>query len=152
LGYILLRNPEAGGFSGSELWVRAAACAGGFALLWLLSPLMAFAFNDSWSSPSLVSQAVAVVLLILAGAGISFLAFELDYLLGLVHSVSFVALCTVMRLIAGLSAVPGMGRPEGATPPAPQVFGLHDLTPSWSWAQSGGWATGLVSWMDLLSS
>lgn len=130
IGYWLLRDPEAGGFGGQELWLRVVVCAAGFALLWGFSPLMAFAFNEAVAQPSMLSQSVALVLIMLAGGGISLLTFDLDYLMGLVHAVTYVAFCLIMRLIAGLPAIAGLGGVGGGgpgggrpTPAEPKVFG-----------------------------
>lgn len=130
VGYIVLRNPEAGGFGGQELWLRVAVVAIGFAALWGFAPLAAFAFADSVGKPSFLSQSVAMVVLMLAGAGISMLALDLDYLYGIVHSVSYAVLCILMRMLAGLSAIPGFDGTERVAPVAPRVFG---------WATPDGW-------------
>jgi hypothetical protein len=132
----LLRDPEAGGFGGQELWLRVAVCAAGFALLWGFSPLMAFAFNEPVAQPSMLSQSVALALIMLAGGGISLLTFDLDYLMGLVHAVTYVAFCLIMRLIAGLPAIAGLGGASGdggggrPTTNAPPVFGQLFGTPT----------------------
>jgi len=152
VGYILLRDPEAGGFRGLEFWVRTAACAAGFAVLWAMSPLMAFAFKEPVANPTLLSQSVALAFLILAGGGLSLLAFEFDYLMGIVHSVSFLALCVVMRLIAGLSAVPGLGSQERTAPPTPQIFGAVEQNGTIPLAESAGWLVYLEPWMAMLQS
>ncbi|MBL8856443.1 MAG: hypothetical protein JNK57_20945 [Planctomycetaceae bacterium] len=123
VGYIVLRNPEAPGFGGQELWLRIAIVALGFAILWSLSPIAAFAFADPIEKPSFLSQSVAMVAMVLAGAGISLLALELDYLLGLVHATAYATICIVMRMLAGLPAIPGLDVSVRAAPEAPVEFG-----------------------------
>lgn len=123
VGYLVLRNPESVGFGGQELWVRVAVVALGFALLWGMSPLAAFAFADPIEKPSFLSQSIAMVILVTAGAGISLLALELDYLFGIVHATSYAVLCLVMRMLAGLAAIPGLGGSERAAPVQPKIFG-----------------------------
>ncbi|MBL8890141.1 MAG: hypothetical protein JNL67_09190 [Planctomycetaceae bacterium] len=130
VGYIVLRNPEAGGFGGQELWLRIAVVALGFTILWVLSPLMAFAFADPVDKPSFMSQSVAVVILVLAGAGISLLSLEFDYLMGIVQATCYVMLCIVMRLLAGLAAIPGLNESQKASPVEAPVFGA--VGPEWS--------------------
>jgi hypothetical protein len=137
VGYIVLRNPEAGGFGGRELWLRIALVAMGFALLWGMSPIAAFAFADPIAKPSLLSQSVAMVILVLAGAGISLLALELDYLFGLVHAGAYAVLCIIMRMLAGLSAIPGLDGTLRATPDQPPVFGF---------VATENWVPLLVGW------
>ncbi len=110
VGYILLRNPESAFYSGRELWVRVAACAAGFAILWIMSPLSSFAFSESLMNPSMLSQSIAILFILLAGAGVSLLAFDFDYLFGVAHSVGYIVLCGVMRVLANLPFVPGLGQ------------------------------------------
>lgn len=124
VGYIVLRNPEAAGFGGQELWLRVAVVALGFTLLWILSPVMAYAFADPVDKPSYLSQSVALVILVLAGAGISLLSLEFDYLTGIVQATCYVVLCIVMRLIAGLSAISGFNQNQRAAPVEAPVFGF----------------------------
>lgn len=124
VGYIVLRNPEAGGFGGQELWLRVAVVAFGFTLLWILAPVMAFAFADPVDKPSFLSQSVALVILVLAGAGISLLSLEFDYLMGIVQATCYAVLCIIMRLLAGLPAIPGLNENQSAAPDEAPVFGL----------------------------
>ncbi len=161
IGYWLLRDPEAGGFGGQELWLRVAVCAAGFALLWGFSPLMAFAFNEPVAQPSMLSQSVALALIMLAGGGISLLTFDLDYLMGLVHAVTYVAFCLIMRLIAGLPAIAGLGGASGGgsgggrpTPAEPPVFGQVWGPPVDETIQvaSVAWTSGLGPMIDLVGT
>lgn len=127
LGYALLRDREAGGYVGSELWTRVAICGLGFTLLWLLSPIMIYAFGEKFESPGAISQAVAIAGLIFAGGAIAMLAFDFEYLMGLVHAGFYLVPCILMRLLAGLDAVPGLSSVSGPESPAEQGipnFGL----------------------------
>lgn len=127
LGYVLFRDRETGGFDGKDLWVRVAICAAIFSVLWIFSPLLAFAFNESVSAPNTLSQAIAISALMLIGGVASMLIFEFDYLIGLVHAGVYVLPCIVMRLLAGLSAIPGLE--SYASPVAPNsIEGFQQIT------------------------
>lgn len=138
VGYILLRNPESPGFGGQELWIRVLACSLGFATLWVFSPLAVYTFNESLAKPSMLSQSMALAALIFGGGAISLLAFDFDYLYGIVHAATYVVLCAIMRLIAALPAIPGMNS-GGETPDiSPEVFGaLEKLGVQNLFAQAG---------------
>lgn len=126
LGYALLRDQEAGSYVGSELWTRVVICALGFAFLWVLSPIMVYAFADTMDNPGAVGQGVAIAGLIFAGGGISLLCFDFEYLMGLVHAGVYVVPCILMRMLAGLEAIPGLNSLSSpdAVPDAAPNFGL----------------------------
>lgn len=126
LGYALFRDPEVGSFSGSELWGRVAICGALFSLTWVLSPIMAFAFTNDIMTPGALSQGVALIGLLFAGGAVSMLTFDLDYLMGVVHAGIYLIPCILMRLLAGLDAIPGLSTfGDGATPTNEKpVFGM----------------------------
>jgi len=108
LSYQLLYNREGAAFSGGELYARVAATGGGLSVLWILSPLMAYAFKEDMMSPGTLSQSISLGGVILAGAAIAMLAFEFDYTLSLLVSGCYLVGCILMRLLAGLTVIPGM--------------------------------------------
>lgn len=127
LGYALLRDREAGAYSGGELWVRVLICALGWAFLWVLSPIMIYAFAESLENPGGISQGIALAGLIFAGGAISMLTFDFEYLMGLVHAGFYLVPCILMRLLAGLDAVPGLSsfsQPSGPVQDSLPNFGL----------------------------
>lgn len=127
LGYALLRDREAGAYSGGELWVRVLICALGWAFLWVLSPIMIYAFAESFENPGGISQGIALAGLIFAGGAISMLTLDFEYLMGLVHAGFYLVLCILMRLLAGLDAVPGLSsfaEPSGPAQDSIPNFGL----------------------------
>ncbi len=126
LGYALFRDPEAGGFSGAELIGRVAICGVLFSLTWVLSPMMAYAFNDDVMTPGALSQGVALMGLLFAAGAVSMLTFDLDYLMGVVHGGIYLAPCILMRLLAGLDAIPGLSTLGNGAAPANDkpVFGM----------------------------
>lgn len=117
LSYQLLYNRESVPFTGGELFGRVAAVAGGLSLLWVLSPLMAYAFKENMASPGTLSQSISLAGLILAGAGIAVLAFDFDYIVCLLVSGCYLVSCILMRLLAGLTVIPGM---KAAPVPKPE--------------------------------
>ena len=125
LGYALLRDREAGGYTGSELIVRTLVCAASFSFLWVLSPIMIYAFAEKMESPGAISQAIALAGLVAAGGAVSMLAFDFDYLMGLVHAGFYVVPCILMRLLAGLEAIPGLG--NFSTPAVPAEEGIPNF-------------------------
>ncbi len=87
---------------------------------------MVYAFADTMDNPGAVGQGVAIAGLIFAGGGISLLCFDFEYLMGLVHAGVYVVPCILMRMLAGLEAIPGLNSlsSPGAVPDAPPNFGL----------------------------
>jgi len=125
VGYAVLRNPESPGLVGRELWVRLALGSLGFTVLWLCSPLAAYAFGHPIQTPGLLSQSLAIAAILLLGGAVSLLCFEFDYLMGVVHASSYVVLCLAMRWLAGLPPLPGM-KSNGTDPAPQQRFGLWE--------------------------
>ena len=127
-GYSFLRDQDLGVFRGQELWIRIAGCALIYALLWLLVPLMNYAFVDLGQTGAFVALGIMLV----AGAGVASLAFDLDYLVGLMHAGLYLSCCLVCRLLTGAGTIPNSG--SGASgrgtrdrPPAEQASELMDV-------------------------
>lgn len=100
--YTFLRNQEAAAFAGQDLWVRIGICSGVYAALWLLMPLMEYAFPDN-----AIGVIIALLGMIAAGGAIGMLVLELDYLFGILHYGMYLGTCLVGRLIIGLKVLPG---------------------------------------------
>lgn len=101
-GYTFLRDQELGSFLGQDLWLRVIGCAGVYALLWLLIPLMNYAFVDMGKTGAFV----AIGIMLASGAGVAMLAFDFDYLIGLLHCGMYLACALLCRFIAGLDTIP----------------------------------------------
>jgi hypothetical protein len=103
VAYHLLRDQELGSFVTSELRNRVLICSAIYALLWFAMPLARIAFNDTYG---LDTGLAALVPMLGLGAATGMLAFDLDYLLGLVHYGMYLGICLIGREIAGLHALP----------------------------------------------
>lgn len=102
-GYTFLRDQELGSFLGKELWMRVVGCALIYALLWLLVPLMNYAFVDLGQTGAFV----AIGIILAVGSGVSVLCFDFDYLVGMLHCGMYLACCLLCRFLAGIGTVPG---------------------------------------------
>ena len=100
--YTFLRNQEAAPFMGQDLWGRLGICAAVYSALWLLMPLMAYAFPGNQ-----IGAIIALVAMIAAGGAIGMLVLEFDYLIGILHYGMFLGTCLIGRLIVGLDVLPG---------------------------------------------
>lgn len=106
-GYTFLRDQELGSFLGRDLWLRVIGCASVYALLWLLIPLMNYAFVDMGKTGAFV----AIGIMLASGAGVGMLAFDFDYLVGLLHCGMYVACSLLCRFTAGLDTIPAPPTP-----------------------------------------
>ena len=101
-GYTFLRNQDAAPFYGQDLWSRLGICAVVYAALWLLMPVMAYAFPGNQ-----VGAIVALVGMISAGGAIGMLVLQFDFFFGILHYGMFLGICLIGRLIVGLKVLPG---------------------------------------------
>ena len=104
VAYTFLRNQDAEGFKGQDLWSRLGICAAVYAVLWILMPIMSYAFPGTNNS---IGSIVGIVGMIAAGGGISMLTLDFDYIFGVVHYGMYLGICLVARLISGLEVLPG---------------------------------------------
>ncbi len=111
-GYTFLRDQERGVFEGRDLYVRVGICAVLYALLWIAMPLSGYAFNGY----GLVAWATAFAVMFALGAAICMYSFELDYLIGILHFGMYMVCCVIMRLAAGVGALPGTFGDTSTTP------------------------------------
>lgn len=101
-GYSFLRDQELGSFLGKDLWLRILGVSALYAILWLLIPIMNYAFVDMGKTGAFV----AIGIILASGAAASMLAFEFDYLIGLLHCGMYLACSLLCRFIAGLETIP----------------------------------------------
>jgi hypothetical protein len=106
-GYTFLRDQELGVFVTKELWIRVVACGAIYALLWFLIPVMNYGFVDLGKTGAFV----AIGIMLAAGAAVGMLAFDFDYLVGLLHCGMYMACCLLCRFIAGLDTIPAPTEP-----------------------------------------
>ena len=123
-GYTFLRDQELGPFLGKDLWMRVIGCASVYALLWLLVPLMNYAFVDMGKTGAFV----AIGIMLAAGAGVGMLAFDFDYLIGLLHCGMYLACSLLCRFTAGLDTIPAPVLPARPST-EPQVNAMLESIP-----------------------
>ena len=102
VAYLMLRDQELGTFVNRELWNRVLLCSGIYALLWAGFWLGSYAFPGN----NLGAWVVSLVPMLGIGAACGMLAFDFDYLFGLVHYGMYVAVCLIGRLLAGVGVLP----------------------------------------------
>jgi fatty acid desaturase len=110
-GYTFLRDDELEGYQGTNLVVRSVICGLVYALAWGVYMFVGGQmFGDALASGLEIYQ-----MGILAGIalGIStlgaYVAFDLEPLTGFFHAAMYFGVTVLLRLVAGLPAVPGLG-------------------------------------------
>lgn len=99
-GYSFLRDSELEPFRGNELWIRVGGCAAAYAALW-----GAYAYLQSQlfaPDPEIWQVLVLGAGAALAGGFAAFAAFDLDYLLGMVHYGLYLVVTVLLGYLAGL--------------------------------------------------
>ena len=110
-GYSFLRDAELEGYNGTSLVVRSVACGLVYALLWLVFIFLGERFfGDAFSKGLEIWQMVVLVVPIFAaGTLAAYAAFDLDPGSAFFHCAMYFAVTVLLRLIAGLAAIPGLG-------------------------------------------
>ena len=111
VAYTFLRNQEAASLAGQDLWTRLGICSLVYGALWLLMPVMAYAFPGNQ-----IGAIIALVGMIAAGGAIGMLMLEFDYLFGVLHYGMYLGVCLIGRLVAGLDVLPGFGEAPNTGP------------------------------------
>ena len=97
-GYFFLRNDELEVFEGKELWIRAAACSVGYAVLWGVY----WYLRVQTGMPQDVYQWVFVApVFIAAGGGLALAAFDLEYSSGSLHYCFYLIVTMLLRAAIG---------------------------------------------------
>lgn len=103
-GYAFLRNQDLDSYHGVELWARVGVTSLLFFALWGLFPIVAYALNsDTFTMPIALGSIVGMLV---AGGAIAMVAYDHDYLMGLVHFGLYLLVCLTLRAIAALSFIP----------------------------------------------
>jgi hypothetical protein len=111
-GYTFLRDDELESYQGIGLAIRSIACGLVYALLW---GVYMFVGAQFWGSEAIskgleIWQLVALVIPVLAiGTGAAYVAFDLEPGSGFFHAAMYFATTVVLRLVAGMSVLPGFG-------------------------------------------
>jgi hypothetical protein len=111
-GYTFLRDPELEGYQGLALVIRSAACGLTYALLW---GVYVFVGAQLWGADAFtkgmeIYQLVVMVAAVLGiGAFAAYVSLDLDWGSAFFHAAMYFAITALLRLVAGLSALPGLG-------------------------------------------
>jgi hypothetical protein len=110
-GYTFLRDPELEGYQGTGIVIRSLACGLVYALLWGVFVFLGNRFfGDQFTKGLEIWQMVVLLIPIFAGGILAaYAAFDLDPGSAFFHCAMYFAVTVVLRLLAGLSAVPGLG-------------------------------------------
>lgn len=111
-GYTFLRDDELEGYSGPNLWLRSLACGLVYALLWYVYTFI----GGIWFGPDAFAKGLEIwQMMVLAvpigamGTMAAYVAFDLDPGSGFFHWALYFAVTVMLRLVIGLSAIPGLG-------------------------------------------
>lgn len=108
VAYAFLRDQELEPFRGSALWVRLGICASLYALSWMAFYIAFYAFNNSWENLTWISAVVGMLAL---GAAVGMLAWDFDYMTGILHYGMYFGCCLLARWLAGVGVLPGSKLP-----------------------------------------
>jgi len=111
-GYTFLRDDELEAYQGMELAIRSVGCGLVYALLW---GVYMFVGGQLWGADAFTKgleiwQMFALVIPLLAvGAGAAYVALDLEPGSGFFHVAMYFATTVILRLVAGMSVLPGIG-------------------------------------------
>lgn len=109
-GYPFLRDQELEAYAGRALWVRSIACGLGFAAAWGVYAYLAYVMSGGWPIGDLTILKVvfATAVAIGIGAFASMASLDLDLAVGGVHFAFYFLVTIGLRVILGLTALPGL--------------------------------------------
>jgi hypothetical protein len=111
-GYPFLRDQELEGYQGTDLIIRSVACGLVYALLW---GLYMFVGEQLWGADAMSGGMEIYQLVVMAAAvlGIgtfaAYVSLDLEPFSAFFHAAMYFAVTVVLRLVAGLTALPGLG-------------------------------------------
>ncbi len=111
-GYTFLRDDELEGYTGPNLWLRSLACGLVYALLW---GIYLFIGSQWFGSDALAKGLEIWQMIVLAvpigamGTMAAYVSFDLDPGSGFFHWAMYFAVTIILRLVIGLTAIPGLG-------------------------------------------
>jgi hypothetical protein len=111
-GYTFLRDAELEAYVGGPLAIRSIACGLVYALLWAVFVFLGGRFFgvDAMHKGLEIWQMIVLVLPILAaGTLAAYASFDLDPGSAFFHCAMYFAVTIMLRLVAALPAVPGLG-------------------------------------------
>jgi hypothetical protein len=111
-GYTFLRDAELEAYKGMPLLVRSLACGLVYALLWFVFGFL----GDKFFGPDQMKKGLEIFQLIVlivpifaAGTLAAFASFDLDPGSAFFHCALYFAVTVILRLVANMHAVPGLG-------------------------------------------
>jgi hypothetical protein len=110
-GYTFLRDAELEAYYGMPLILRSLACGLVYALLWGIFMFLGDRFfGDSFAKGLEIWQMVVLIVPIFAaGTLAAYASFDLDPGSAFFHCAMYFAVTVLLRLVAGLGAIPGLG-------------------------------------------
>ena len=111
-GYPFLRDPELEGYQSAELVIRSVASGLVYALLWGLYMFVGAQLwgPDAFTKGMEIYQLVIMVVAVLGiGTFAAYVSLDLEPGSAFFHCAMYFAVTVVLRLVAGLSALPGLG-------------------------------------------
>ena len=111
-GYTFLRDAELEGYQGASLVIRSLACGLVYALLWgvFCVPRRPVLRPDAFTKGLEIWQMVVLVVPVFAaGTLAAYASFDLDPGSAFFHCAMYFAVTVLLRLVAGLPAIPGLG-------------------------------------------
>jgi hypothetical protein len=111
-GYTFLRDPELEAYVGTPLIIRSTACGLVYALLWAVFTFLGYRFFgvDAMTKGLEIWQMVVLIVPVFAAGTLSaFASFDLDPGSAFFHCAMYFAVTVMLRLVAALPAVPGLG-------------------------------------------
>lgn len=110
-GYTFLRDSELEAYHGVPVMLRSLACGLVYALLWGVFVFLGDRFfGESFSKGLEIWQMVVLLIPIFAaGTLAAYASFDLDPGSAFFHCALYFAVTVLLRLVAGLSAIPGLG-------------------------------------------
>jgi hypothetical protein len=110
-GYTFLRDDELQGYVGMPLMIRSIACGLVYALLWGVYWFVGRQFfgPDAFAKGLEIWQMSALLIpLLLVGTLAAYVSFDLEPGSGFFHCAMYFAVTVLLRLVAGLPALPGL--------------------------------------------
>jgi hypothetical protein len=110
-GYTFLRDPELEGYQGAGLMIRAAACGLVYALLWGVFVFLGRRFfGDEFTRGLEIWQMIVLIVPVFAaGTLAAYASLDLDPGSAFFHCAMYFAVTVMLRLVAGLTVIPGYG-------------------------------------------
>ena len=110
-GYPFLRDQELEGYQGVSLVIRSTACGLVYALLWGVYMFLGGQFfgDDFRTGLEIWQMVVLVIPIFAAGTLAAYASLDFDPGSAFFHAALYFAVTVLLRLVAGLSAIPGLG-------------------------------------------